>query len=135
MLGEKIYEITAKVTGTRVIPQEGGGVGIEVSFQGVTKLLGAEATEIGSYLSVMRASGSLYGQGQGITVGKQGEVAHWKGFGVGRPTGKGLGAIYRYAVTYETTSEKWARLNGCVLVGEWEVDENGNARGGAWEWK
>src|SRR5262249_14818054 len=106
MLGEKIYEITGKVTGTRVIPHEGSGVGIEVSFQGTGKLLGAEVTEIGSYESMMRASGSLYGQGQGIAIGKQGEMAHWKGFGVGRPTGKGLGAVYRYAVTYETASEK-----------------------------
>jgi hypothetical protein len=25
--------------------------------------------------------------------------------------------------------------NGVVVVGEWEVDENGNTKGQGWEWK
>ena len=135
MLGEKVSEIGGKVTGTRVLPGEGGGLSIEVSFAGQGKMLGVGTTEMGTYLSVMRPSGTLHGEGQGMTMSAEGDMAAWKGFGVGRPTGKGMAATYRYAVSYQTTSTKWARLNGCVLVGEWEVDENGNTTGAAWEWK
>ncbi|MCW5805163.1 MAG: hypothetical protein KIT31_22520 [Deltaproteobacteria bacterium] len=135
MLGEKVQELAAKVTGTRVIAGEGGKTNVEVSFQGTGKILGIDMTEMGTYVSSMRASGTLYGEGQGITISKEGDVARWRGRGVGKPTGKGLGAAYRYSVVYETDSPRLARLNQCVLVGEWEVDENGNGKGAAWEWK
>jgi hypothetical protein len=135
MLGEKIYETTAKITGRRVLPDEGFGPSVEVSFEGTGKVLGLEMTEIGTYTSFLRADAkTLCGEGQGIAMSKDGEVAKWHGFGVGKP-GKGLGASYRYTVMYETPSKKLARLNEVLLIGEWEVDENGNAKGVAFEWK
>jgi hypothetical protein len=59
MLGDKIDELTAKVTGTRVIAIEGGAV----------------------------------------------------------------------------KASKWARLNGALGIGEWELDDAGNGRAQIWEWK
>jgi hypothetical protein len=134
MLGEKFQATTAKISGTRVLPGELGPK-VEVSYQGTGTIYGTETTELGTYTSVMQPSGTLLGEGQGVAMTKDGESVAWRGFGVGRPTGKGLGASYRYALSFQTTSSKLARLNGLFAVGEWEVDENGNAKGSAWEWK
>jgi hypothetical protein len=135
MLGEKLSEFTAKVTSSRVLRNEGAGVEIETSFQGTGKLLGVDTIEMGTYRSVMRPSGHMYGEGQGVSMGKDGDVAQWRGSGIGKPTGKGAAVSYRYTVSYQSASGKLARLNGVLLVGEWEVDENGNGKGAAWEWK
>ena len=42
---------------------------------------------------------------------------------------------WRGALYVQTASPKLARLNSVALVYEYEVDENGNAHGKAWEWK
>lgn len=68
-------------------------------------------------------------------MGKGGEAATWQGRGVGRPTGRGLGASWRGSLVYQTASPKWARLNSVVIVVEYEIDENGNATVKEWEWK
>ena len=133
MLGEKISTVNGKVTATRVLPGEIPK--IETSFQGAGKLLGVDTNDIGTYTSFLRSSGTFLGEGQGISVTKEGEVAKWRGFGIGKPTGKGIGAKYRYAISYESESAKLSRLNDFILVGEWEVDADGNCSGGAWEWK
>ena len=134
MLGEKFHDIVGKITGTRVIPGDNGPK-IEISFQAAGKLLGIDTTELGTYTSVMQPSGVFRGEGAGISMSKDGEAVTWQGFGIGRPTGKGLAASYRYSISYQTASPKLARLNNVVGVGEWETDEDGNAKGQSWEWK
>jgi hypothetical protein len=134
MIGEKVQEVTGKVTSNRVIPAE-HGIKVETSYQASGRLLGVETSELGSYTAQMRPSGVLYGTGQGLLVSKDGDHAQWTGHGIGKPTGKGMAASYRYSLVIQSTSPKWARLNGVVIVGEWEVDENGNTKGQGWEWK
>ncbi|MFN7973712.1 MAG: hypothetical protein U0166_15420 [Acidobacteriota bacterium] len=134
MLGEKLGDISGKVTGTRVVPA-GDGIEVETSFQGTGKMLGIDTVEMGTYCSSMGPSGHLYGQGQGLAMTAEGDSLRWRGMGVGKPTGKGAGVSYRYCVSYQTASTKLARLNGVLVVGEWEVDENGNCKGQTWEWK
>jgi hypothetical protein len=136
MLGEKIIEGQGQLTGNRVLPNDHGpGVKVEASYQIAGKILGVDATDMGTYWQVMRASGTLYGEGQGLAMGKNGEMATWRGFGIGKPTGKGMAVSYRYTQTWETASPAWARLNGLVVVGEWEIDENGKGKAAGWEWK
>ena len=135
MIGEKVQEIVGKITGTRVLAGDGGGVKVETSFQGAGKLVGVDTIELGTYKSTMTPSGHLHGDGHGTSMSPTGDMASWKGSEVGKPTGKGMGASYRYAVYFQTTSPKWSRLNGVVVVGEWEIDENGNTKGQGWEWK
>jgi hypothetical protein len=135
MLGEKVQETIAKVTGTRVLPAEGGGVTIETSYAGTGRTLGVETTEIGTYEAAMRPTGELAGAGQGMAMSKDGDVLTWKAQGVGKPTGKGLAASFRYSIVVQTTSPKWARLNSVLVVGEWEVDEQGGIKGQGWEWR
>ncbi|MFZ3168797.1 MAG: hypothetical protein WA130_14375 [Candidatus Methanoperedens sp.] len=135
MLGEIIGETRGKVTGNRVLPSEGHAPKVETSFQGSGKIFGVEVTDMGTYRSAARAVGGLFGEGQGVTMTKDGEVAAWTGQGVGRFTGSGSAVSFRGAVYYQTTSAKLARLNNIAVVFEYETDENGNTHGKFWEWK
>ena len=67
----------------------------------------------------MRPDGTVYGEGQGIVMGKSGEIAAWIGQGVG--TFKKDGAVsYRGAIYYQTTVPAWQRLNSVACVFEYE---------------
>ena len=107
---------------------------METSFQASSTLLGAKATNRGTYLSVVRPSGTLYGEGQGIVMGEEGDMATWIGQGVGTMKKDG-GVSYRGAVYYQTSSAKWSRLNSVAAIFEYEVDAQGNSRSQFWEWK
>ena len=135
MLGEKIGQTTGKVTNRRVIPCEGSGVKVEVSFQTTGKLLGHDISEIGTYTSVLKQGGSFYGEGQGVIMTKDGDAITWRGSGAGKPTGKGMGVTYRGAVYYDTSSPKFAQLNSLCAVFDYDVDENGNTSAILSEWK
>ncbi|MBI4336391.1 MAG: hypothetical protein HY683_00980 [Chloroflexi bacterium] len=136
MLGDKIAEETGKITGVRVLPGEGGRyVKIEISFQAAGKLLGVNASDTGTYVAYERLPGVLYGEGQGIIATESGEGIIWHGFGVGRMVGPGMAAQWRACVTYQTSSQKLARLNTVLGVLEHQTDEQGNVTTKAWEWK
>ena len=134
MQGEKIGEESGKVTSQRVLPNPGNSPKMEISFQANLMLLGVEATDTATYRSVIRPDGTLYGEGQGIVMGKEGDLATWIGQGVG--TIKKDGAIsYRGAVYYQSASARWSRLNSVAAIFEYEVDAQGNTRSQLWEWK
>jgi hypothetical protein len=134
MQGEKIGEESGKVTSQRVLPNPGNSPKMEVSFQANLMLLGVEATDTGTYRSVIRPDGTLYGEGRGIVMGKEGDLATWIGQGVG--TIKKDGAIsYRGAVYFQSASARWSRLNSVAAIFEYEVDAQGNTRSQLWEWK
>lgn len=134
MQGEKIGEESGKVTSRRVLPNPGGSPKMETSAQTDLTLLGVKATNTVTYWSVVRPDGTLYGEGQGIVMGKEGDLATWVGQGVG--TIKEDGAVsYRGAVFYQSSSPKWSRLNRVAAIFEHEVDTEGNVRSQTWEWK
>jgi hypothetical protein len=134
MQGEKVGEGRGKVTSQRVLPNPGGAPKMETSFRSTSKLLGVDVIEHGTYWSVVRPDGSLYGEGQGIMMGKQGESATWVGQGVGTIKRDG-GVSYRGAVYYQTEQSKWSSLNSVAAIFEFEVDAEGNTRAELWEWK
>jgi hypothetical protein len=134
MLGEKVGEGTGKVTSQRVLPNPGGAPKMETSFQGNGTLLGVADTETGTYVAVARPDGSLFGEGQGIVMGRDGEVATWTGQGVGKFKKDGS-LSYRGAIYVQTSAAKWAQLNGAAIVFEHEVDAQGNTRSQLFEWK
>ena len=134
MLGERIGEGTGKVTSQRVLPNPGGGPKMETTIQESGSLLGVNTTETATYFAVVRPDGCLFGEGQGIVMSKDGDVATWTGQGVG--TLKKDGAVsYRGAFYVQTASPKWARLNSLAVVYEYEVDAQGNTRAQLFEWK
>lgn len=134
MQGDKIGEESGKVTSQRVLPNPGGGPKMETSFQATGMILGTGHTTRGTYQAAIRPDGNLFGEGQGIVMSKDGDMASWVGQGVG--TIKKDGSVsYRGAIYYQSSSAKWSRLNSVAAIFEYEVDAQGNTRAQIWEWK
>lgn len=85
MLGEKLGEIHGQVTGQRVLPPVDGQPKTEVSYTATGTLLGVSVTHPGTYWSIIRADGSLYGESpwQGIIMTQDGVVGKWGVLGWG----------------------------------------------------
>jgi hypothetical protein len=132
MLGEKISEEAGKVTGQRVLA--GDAPRMEVSFQATGKQLGVDVTDTGTYIAVVRPNGTLFGEGQGIQMTKDGDTILWQGNGVGRFNANG-GVSWRGAIYYQTQSQKFARLNGVAGIFESETDAAGNTKASVFEWR
>jgi hypothetical protein len=136
-LGDLIIEDRGKITGQRVLDVEGPKM--ESSFTTEGRYRGIEGTDIGTYTSVLREGGVIYGEGHGIitTINGQ-EMATWTGQGIGRFTGPGK-ISFRGSLFFRTPSinegGKLSFLNNLVGVFEYEVDEMGNCSSKVWEWK
>ncbi len=132
MLGEQISETKGKRIVRRVISTDPATV--EVSFEDSGQMLGVPTTGMGTYTSVVREDGSLYGQGEGLSMTQDGEGFTWKGTGVGK-FGPGGSVSYRGMLFFRTTSEKLARINNACGAFEYDVDPSGNTISKVWEWK
>lgn len=135
MLGELIGEGHGKITAVRVLPSDGSGVKMEVSFQGTGKLIGVETSNVGTYVSTLMPTGVFNGVGQGVIQTKDGDIVTWTGTGVGKSKGQGMAASWRGSVYYQTASQRLAGLNKIAAVFEHEVDEHGVTADKLWEWK
>lgn len=133
MLGEQLGEGRGKRTGRRIVTVE-PKFQVEVSFEDMTKILGVEGMNIGTYVSGNKPDGSLDGQGHGVFATMDGEFVTWKGIGVGKLSAGGA-VSYRGVLSYSTSSSKLARLNSTAAVFEFEVDPAGNTHSKMWEWK
>jgi hypothetical protein len=134
MQGDKIGEESGKVTSRRALPNPGGGPKMEITVQSDMTLLGIKATNTVTYWSVVRPDGTLYGEGHGIVMGAEGDIATFVGQGVG--TMKKDGSVsFRGAVYFQSSSPKWSRLNSVAAIFEHDVDKDGNVRTQEWEWK
>lgn len=134
MLGEQLAEEVGEITGTRVLPSVGPPK-VEVSFEAHGTLLGVHETTMGTYVAVTRPDGTLFGEGQGVVMTDNGEMASWHGQGVGRFTGQGTAVAWRGAMYYKTTSERLARLNSIAGVFEYSTDAGGKTESRVYEWK
>ena len=137
MLGEMIGELRGKVTGQKILPSEGVNPKCETSFEVNGIVLGVEVTVMGTYWSVIRQNGTIYGEcpWQGFIMTKDGDVGTWGGAGVGRFTGEGTAVSFRGAIYFQIASQKLARLNNISVPYEFDVDAQGNALNRIWEWK
>jgi hypothetical protein len=133
MLGEQIGEETGKVISRRVLSIDGGAK-VEVSLQTTGKLLGVETRSTTTYTATVRADGSLYGEAQGLVVGKGNERATFRAQGVGKLHDGGA-VSWRGASYYYSDSAKLNRLNAVATVWEYEADAEGNTKSKMWEWK
>ena len=132
MLGELIGQTTGKRSVRRVTSTDPPT--LEVSFENSGHMFGVATTGIGTYTSVVRPDGSIYGEGEGINMTQEGEGITWKGMGVGK-FGPGGAVSYRGMLFYRTTSQKLARLNNMCGAFEFETDASGNTSAKVWEWK
>lgn len=131
MLGEQIGESKGKRLVRRVISTDPPTV--EVSFEDSGHLFGVPTTGIGTYTSVIRPDGSIYGQGEGINLTQDGEGISWKGTGLGK-LGAGGAVSYRGMLFFQTNSQKISLGSGCGAF-EYEVDPSGATTSKVWEWK
>ena len=136
-LGELIEESTGKITGQRVLDVEIPKM--ETSFAMEGNYRGISCTDVGTYTSVLREGGVLYGEGQGIITTKDAQgMATWTGQGIGKFTAPGK-VSFRGSIFLRTPSTsqggKLSSLNNMVGVFEYEVDEMGSCFTKSWEWK
>jgi hypothetical protein len=135
MQGDKIGEESGKVTVRRTLPNESGGPKVETSFEAAGSLLGVSHLTFGTYTSMVRPDGTIFGEGQGVARAKDGSaMASWVGQGVGKFTSGG-GVSYRGALYYQSPNSQWSRLNSVAAIFEYEVDGQGNTKAQLWEWK
>jgi hypothetical protein len=56
---------------------------METSFQAKGSILGTDVMETGTYCTIVRPDGTLFGEGQGIVTTADGKLSTWTGHGVG----------------------------------------------------
>jgi hypothetical protein len=136
MLGEMLGEEIGQMTGMRVLATEGLPK-IEVSYQASGTIYGVHTTDAGTYISTARPNGTMFGEGQGVVMGENGERAMYRGQGRGHFTGRGTAVSWRGVVFYEVApgSDAMMPLNDIASVFEFEVDEMGKVELRFWEWK
>src|SRR5579872_390894 len=103
MLGEQIGETKGRRLVRRVISIDPPTA--EVSFEDTGHMLGTPTTGMGSYTSVVRPDGSIFGHGQGLTMTDAGEAITWSGTGIGH-FGPGGSVSYRGMLFFQTASPK-----------------------------
>ena len=136
-LGDLIKEFRGKITGQRVLDVQVPKM--ETSFTMEGNYRGTPATDVGTYTSMLREVGVLYGEGQGILTTKDGQgMATWIGQGIGRFTGPGKvsfrgSLFFKVPPTFE--GGKLSDLDNMVGMFEYELDEAGNCSAKTWEWK
>ncbi|MFJ9829708.1 hypothetical protein ACIRSU_35820 [Streptomyces sp. NPDC101160] len=133
LIGELIGEERGETTGMRVLSTDGGHPVMEASFQSTGTMLGVPVKDIGTYESVLRPDGTLWGEGQGVAMTQQGETFTWHGSGVGRVNQDGH-VSWRGAIFFETVAERFTKLNSLAGVFEFEVDADGKADAKLYEW-
>lgn len=132
MLGDLIGESKGKRIVRRILATEPPTA--EVTFEATGTVLGVATNETGTYTSVVRADGSIFGHGQGLIITADGDGITWTGTGLGK-FGPGGSVSYRGMIFNRTDSQKMARLNNTCGAFEFETDAAGNTTSKVWEWK
>ena len=113
MLGDKIGEETGHVKVQRVLPNP--GIPKMEQRSRPPARFSARRTRRPARTSMLRPDGTVYGEGAGLVMGKEGEMASWVGQGVGTFKKDG-GISYRGSIYYQSASPKWARLGTVASV-------------------
>jgi hypothetical protein len=134
MLGEMIGEFHGKTTGNRVLPGDDYRyVKMEISWEESGQLLGIEAMDMGTIEVFERVPGQVYGSGQGMAMaGMDGAI--WNGHGVSQMTGEGMATHTAFSVAFQAAGAL-ERLNHMLVIGEQDVDAEGNVTTRLYEWK
>jgi len=136
MLGDKLGVLTGKVTGQRVLPPEGGGPKVEITFEVSGAIAETPVTMLGTYWSTVLPDGRIYGEcPAGVIMTQDGGTGTWTAAAIGRFTGTGGATSFRGAQYYQAVPAGLERLANVAVLFEWEVDENGGAKADLWEWK
>jgi hypothetical protein len=133
MLGEQIAKLKGKILGQRVLDVEGPTMETTVAINGTYR--GTQVNETLTFVGSPTTTGVIHGEGKGIIMTTEGEMATYTGQGVGRISSSG-GTSWRGSVFFSTMSNgKIAFLNNLVGIFQVEIDAEGNFTNDTWEWK
>jgi hypothetical protein len=136
MLGELLFEIKGRLTGSRILNADEYKIEHSITQEG--KLKDIEIAILGAFWTIPTGKNVIYGEGQGIITTKDGEdTATFRGYGIGHSKGH-VSASFRGSVFYKSpisTNGKLSFLNNKIGVFETEVDESGISTEKVWEWK
>ncbi len=135
MLGDVIGEASGSITGMRLLPAEYNSPRVEITVQGRGEARDVSFTDLITYVQVVRPDGTLYGEGESAWFTDDGEVALWRGTGVGRATGPGGAASFSVVGLFQRVPSKLSHLAGMTTAVEFSIEENGEYHWQAWEWK
>jgi|SRR5215467_1835778 len=132
MLGTELGQEVGRIIDQRIVDAEGPKIESTFSAEGTFRTIAV--TDLGTYLSIPRSDGALYGQGQGVLTTTDGQIATWVAQGLGRFTAPQT-IRFRGSVIYHTDSSgSFAFINNIVAVFEYEVNGIGNTSARNWEW-
>jgi hypothetical protein len=134
MLGEQIAELKGKMMSQRVLDSEGPRMETTLSSNG--RVRGTNVQETVTFVGTPTSAGVIHGEGHGVIMGGESEMATFRGEAFGRISSSGS-VKWRGSHFYRTTSSsgKLAFLNNVVGVFEAEIDSEGNVTEKIWEWK
>lgn len=135
MLGEQIGELKGKIVGQRVLDSEGPRMETTLSSTGSVR--GTNVKETVTFVGTPISAGVLHGEGHGVLIGGESEMATFRGEAFGRRISSSGSVKWRGSHFYRTTalSGKLAFLNNVVGVFEADFDTEGNVTEKIWEWK
>ena len=132
MLGDQISQSTGKRLVRRILSVDPPTA--EVSFEETGQMFGVATSGSGTYTSVVRPDGSIFGNGQGLIITQDGDSLVWTGTGLGK-FGPGGSVSYRGMLFFRSASPKLARMNNACAAFEYEVNPDGTTLSKYWEWK
>jgi hypothetical protein len=87
MLGAQIGEFKGKIMGQRVLDSEGPRM--ETSLSSTGSIKGAIVKETVTFVGIPTSAGVLHGEGHGVIMGGESEMATFRGEGFGRISSSG----------------------------------------------
>jgi hypothetical protein len=84
MLGAELGQEHDRIIGQRVLDAEGPKIESTFSAEGTYRSI--DITDLGTYWTIPRTAGALYGQGQGLLTATDGQFVTWTAQGLGRFT-------------------------------------------------
>jgi hypothetical protein len=132
LVGDLIYEESGKIVGTRVLGVDSPKIEYSYTAQGVLKGE-IKITNTGTYYIILRSTaGVMYGEGKGVFMTTDGELATWTAQGIGLRHTRGDGKMTAIGSVFFRASSatgKLAFLNDIVAVFKYEEDQAGNVYG------
>ncbi len=135
MLGDVIAEASGSLAGMRLLPAEYGSPKVEITLQGRGEAEDVAFTDLTTYVQIVRPDGTLYGEGESAWFTEDGEVALWRGIGIGRATGPGGATAFSVVGSFHRIPSKLSHLAGVTTAAEYSIDENGEYHWKAWAWE
>jgi hypothetical protein len=132
MLGELVLEASGKLIGLRVLDENAT---MEMTTQEQGTIFGSECSTTMTFVGTPRPDGTVYVEGYGMTLTKEGDAATLTSSGIMIPKGPMPVSSIRGATFFRTQSPKLARLNSVVCIYEVEVNEDWSFKTKDWEWK